>query len=662
MRSKQYTGFRNSISNMPPKMKKGPKKSHKKQQSKATPVPNYLPRVSVLPRELLPVFGTKSLKSSIDNGLKDFRNVQEIFPSISFLSKNNNHVLTSPLESFTLTCEPDGYYIEVDGKLRDVSGNKIIPMFVKRVHLVEPIPTMEGVYVLPTDGALPQGKECWKNTLTKIHDKYNEAYIDSLCCATVSRLVETETSPHWCKFYGSFNGRVNKYMYNVTGEIYSLKQERWFNKNKRAGIFKIKVVGDEAKPTQLVQIVEEGGIIECDDLGAIASSESGINDADCISVTPSTDDEAPIELLEDRPVRIVKLGGSPVPDSESNSSSESDNSSESSSEDSRDSSSEGSSSDSSSSDSEDSSSDSSGSDSDSSSSGSEDSSSSGSSSPKNQSGSCEFFAEFSDFPVQVTLMERCTGTMDSLLDIEEQQDAEDKDARWSAWIYQVIAGLAVAQYYYGFVHNDLHTNNVMWSPTDDKYIYYRLDGLDHQFYRVPTYGKLMKIIDFGRASFYLNDRKDLVISDAYAENNDAYGQYNCPPYYERSEPKVGPNPSFDLCRLAVSMFDALYPEQPEIKTNPKKLSEEEGRIEYETDSDLYNLLWFWLTDSEGKNILRNPDDTERFPDFDLYKYIARYSNNAIPRIEAQNKYFESLYKITEEEVPVGAKVWSLPLR
>jgi hypothetical protein len=638
-------------------MKKGPKKSHKKQQSKATPVPNYLPRVSVLPRELLPVFGTKSLKSSIDNGLKDFRNVQEIFPSISFLSKNNNHVLTSPLESFTLTCEPDGYYIEVDGKLRDVSGNKTIPMFVKRVHLVEPIPTMEGVYVLPTDGALPQGKECWKNTLTKIHDKYNEAYIDSLCCATVSRLVETETSPHWCKFYGSFNGRVNKYMYNVTGEIYSLKQERWFNKNKRAGIFKIKVVGDEAKQTQLVQIVEEGGVIECDELGPVNSStpDDCSDDDDCISVTPSTDDEAPIELLEDRPVRIVKIGGSPEPCS----SEESDNSdcSASSSSSSSGSDSSGSSSDSSSDSGSDSSSDS-GSD------GEDDGTSSTSSeNAKNQSGSCEFFAEFSDFPVQVTLMERCTGTMDSLLDIEEQEEVDDKDARWSAWIYQVIAGLTVAQYYYGFVHNDLHTNNVMWSPTDDKYIYYRLDGLDNsQFYRVPTYGKLMKIIDFGRASFYLNDRKDLVISDAYAVNNDAYGQYNCPPYYERSEPTVSPNPSFDLCRLAVSMFDALYPEQPEIKTNPKKLSEEEGRIEYETVSELYNLLWFWLTDSEGKNILRNPDDTERFPDFDLYKYIARYSNNAIPRSEAQNKYFESLYKITEEEVPAGTKVWSLPLR
>jgi len=636
---------------MPPKHKKGPKKVQKKEANKTvTPPPNYLPRNKVLPRELLPLFGTNSLKSSIDNALFEFRNVQECFPSISFLSDNHEHVLQSPLDFFTLTGEPDGYYIEVQGKLRDISGSTVIPMFVKRVHLVEPIPTMEGTYSLPTDGALPQPQEYWKNTLTKIHDKYNEAYIDSLCCATVSRLVETETSPHWCRFYGAFNGRVNKYLYNITGEIYSLRRERWFNKNKRAGIFKITVVGEDPEQKPLVQIVEEGGEIECDALenGANEIVNISINDneSDCISEAPSTDDEAPIELLEDRPVRIIKMDKNTSDEEEASNTEHSSSDCNEDSDCSEESSSKGS-------ESEDSQED--------------DESDCDSESYDGNNNQCEFFAEFADFPVQVTLMERCTGTMDALLDIEE--DATDpelektKDARWSAWIYQVIAGLTVAQYHYGFVHNDLHTNNVMWSPTNDEFIYYRLDGLKggEQYYRVPTYGKLMKIIDFGRASFWLKDRSTLIISDSYADGNDAAGQYNCPPYYDSSEPKVNPNPSFDLCRMAVSMFDALYPEQPETKTNPKKLSEEEGRTTYETTSELYNLLWFWLTDSEGKNILRNPDESERFPDFDLYKYIARYSNNSVPREQAHIKYFETLYKIEKKDIPSEVKVWTLPL-
>lgn len=274
----------------------------------------------------------------------------------------------------------------------------------------------------------------------------------------------------------------------------------------------------------------------------------------------------------------------------------------------------------------------------------------------------EIFAEFSDFPVQVTMMERCNGTMDALLDDESNEDGL-KDNRWSAWIYQVIAGLSVAQYYYGFVHNDLHTNNIMWCSTSDEFLYYMLDisGSEQRFFKVPTFGKLMKIIDFGRASFWLKDRKSLIIPDSFADGNDAAGQYNCPPYYDSTEPKVIPNPSFDLCRLAISMFDALYQEEPSLKENGKKISEEDERITFETESELYNLLWKWLTDSEGKNILRNPDDSERFPDFELYKHIARHSNNSIPRIEAQLPYFDNLYRVAKEEIPENTKVWILPL-
>lgn len=645
-----------------PQPKKGPKKNQKKDGNKSvTPPPNYLPRTKVLPRELLPLVGKTSLKSSIDNALFEFRNVQETLPSISFITDNPNLVLQSPLEFFTISGEPEGYFIQTNGKLKDISGVHDIPMFVKRVHLVEPIPTMEGTYSLPTDGALPQPQEYWMNTLTKIHDKYNEAYIDSLCCATISRLVETDKSPHWCKFYGAFNGRVNKYLYNITGEISSLKHERWFNKNQKEGIFKIRVIGEDVEQKPAVHIVEEmadTGIIECDNLendivnmkisddseneslhsGEIKDEEENSNqsessesddcseDEDCISQSPSTDEDASVELLEERPVRIIKLDdknskSSNVSKSSSGSESESSNNSDMYSDDYDD-------------------------------------------SNQNQS---EFFAEFTDFPVQVTLMERCTGTMDALLDIEEESEdpelAKSKDIRWSAWIFQVIAALSVAQYYYGFVHNDLHTNNVMWSPTTDAYIYYRLDGLKggEKFYRVPTFGKLMKIIDFGRASFWLKDRNDLIITDSYADGNDAAGQYNCPPYYDSSEPKVSPNPSFDLCRMAVSMFDALYPEQPPTEETPTKLSEEDGRIALETESKLYNLLWLWLTDCEGKNILRNPDDSERFPDFDLYKHIARYANNSIPREQAQIPYFEALYRIEKQNIPSDVKVWELPL-
>jgi hypothetical protein len=202
----------------------------------------------------------------------------------------------------------------------------------------------------------------------------------------------------------------------------------------------------------------------------------------------------------------------------------------------------------------------------------------------------------------------------------------------------------------------------MWCETENEYIYYKLESKENtKYYRVPTYGKLMKIIDFGRASLWLKDRKTLIISDAYADGNDAGGQYNCEPYFNSDEPEYGPNPSFDLCRLAVSMFDAIYPEQPNLKNPKKQMAKEPNRVSYETDSELYNLLWIWLTDSEGKNILRNPDDTERFPDFDLYKHIAKFSKNAIPREQATHVYFDKQFSIDKNSIPENVTVWDLPL-
>ena len=49
-----------------------------------------------------------------------------------------------------------------------------------------------------------------------------------------------------------------------------------------------------------------------------------------------------------------------------------------------------------------------------------------------------------------------------------------------------------------FTHNDLHTNNVMYTETDEEYIYYVYKS---KYYKVPTFGKIFKIIDFGRAIY-----------------------------------------------------------------------------------------------------------------------------------------------------------------
>ena len=62
-----------------------------------------------------------------------------------------------------------------------------------------------------------------------------------------------------------------------------------------------------------------------------------------------------------------------------------------------------------------------------------------------------------------------------------------------------------------FTHNDLHTNNIVYVSTEKKYLYYRYDN---KHYKVPTYGRIYKIIDFGRAIYKFKnkfiDRKSVV--------------------------------------------------------------------------------------------------------------------------------------------------------
>ena len=43
---------------------------------------------------------------------------------------------------------------------------------------------------------------------------------------------------------------------------------------------------------------------------------------------------------------------------------------------------------------------------------------------------------------------------------------------------------------FGFTHNDLHTNNVMYYKTEIEYLEYKIED---KYYKVPTFGKIYKI-------------------------------------------------------------------------------------------------------------------------------------------------------------------------
>lgn len=243
------------------------------------------------------------------------------------------------------------------------------------------------------------------------------------------------------------------------------------------------------------------------------------------------------------------------------------------------------------------------------------------------------FAKFKNVPVQVTAMEKCEGTLFKLM---VQHNETEKHL---AWLTQVIFALAYAQRNFGFTHNDLHSNNIMYVKTETEFFYYSHNGV---FYKVPTYGYLIKIIDFDRAiaSIKLSGMKEakLFMSDQFAVSEEAGGQYNYGMFHHSKYPEIKPNPSFDLSRLATSLFWDLFP------LGPKNQDYSENIV--------FQMLMRWLTLEDGTSVFfgREHPTHERFHGFHLYKAIARLcKDNAIPRKEISNLKMFSIANVPVNE-------------
>jgi hypothetical protein len=232
-----------------------------------------------------------------------------------------------------------------------------------------------------------------------------------------------------------------------------------------------------------------------------------------------------------------------------------------------------------------------------------------------------------NFPVEVIALERCKQTLDDLMVEDALSDEE-----WEAALMQIVMTLATYQKAFAFTHNDLHTNNVMFNETDKKFVYYLFNN---KFYKVPTFGRIFKIIDFGRAIYKFNSK--LVCSDSFHKSGDAATQYNCEPYYNDKKPLVEPNYSFDLCRLGCSLFDFFIDDIDNVEAECKK-------------SRLVALVVDWITDDNGRNILYKQSGIDRYPDFKLYKMIARTVHNKVPSQQLLKHAVFTQYEIPQKSV------------
>jgi hypothetical protein len=241
----------------------------------------------------------------------------------------------------------------------------------------------------------------------------------------------------------------------------------------------------------------------------------------------------------------------------------------------------------------------------------------GSSSSTSEAEEEELIAKIKKFPVQVIAMEHCETTIDEFM-MNEEMTSE----LWDSIVLQILFSLITFQNAFGLTHNDLHTNNIMYIETDKKFLYYKLN---HVYYKVPTFGKLFKIIDYGRAIYKF--RGQLLCSDSYHPTGDAATQYNCEPYFNDKKPRLDPNFGFDLCRLGCALYDYL---------------------EEEPQSKIVQIMMDWVKDDKGRNILYKKNGDERYPDFKLYKMIARTANKHVPANVLSNPYFDK-YIIAAKE-------------
>jgi len=226
----------------------------------------------------------------------------------------------------------------------------------------------------------------------------------------------------------------------------------------------------------------------------------------------------------------------------------------------------------------------------------------------------EIYAYIKQFPIQMICLEKCDSTMDQLLVDNKMNEEQGASA-----LFQVIMTLLIYQKMFHFTHNDLHTNNIMYVNTDVEFLYYQFQG---KVYKVPTYGRIFKIIDFGRSIYKFQQHR--LCSDSFAPGGDAATQYNFEPFMNENKPRLEPNYSFDLARLGSSMYDFLIDEDD----NPKHLD------------DFQKTVYRWCLDDLGRNILYKKNGEERYPNFKLYKMIARTVHQHTPEAQLQYPFFK----------------------
>ena len=522
----------------------------------------------------------------IDENLVNIDNLQNYIPiySIFFnlnennynsINLNNNYKLNSITEKLG--------YSKFNGTIIDDNNNIINKkIFFKYGPLVDPIKYMIGKY---EDNILKLPKFVNNENINKkTLDINNSAYTDGFFSFLSSLLLNKYDFLNGIDYYGSFLGIKNNFIVDIEDDLEYLDDSEFFHKNNNVLFYiqennnKKNYFGNTKKYKKTLIIDDKN--IEDEELNIANLIDNKLN-INSITTNDNLEIEYSIETnLTEKNINKKKVKTNEQNGTESSCSSRYSNTESSINEDSE-----------------------------------EDDSSSYESEEEEEEEEEEILATILKFPVQTIALECCEDTLDSYIINNKINDHE-----WESIISQIIFTLITYQKVYDFTHNDLHTNNIVYNTTEKKYLYYKYDN---KHYKIPTFGKIYKIIDFGRAIYKY--KSNIICSDSYANEGDAHTQYNTEPYLNRDKPRIQPNYSFDLCRLGCSLFDYFIEDIDDIK----KLR-----------SPIKKIMIEWVFDDANKNILYKNNGSERYPDFKLYKMIARTVHNHTPENVIKKSLFE----------------------
>ena len=524
----------------------------------------------------------------------NIQNYVPIYKKFFSLNENNYNSINLNNENYLLRMNKkvseNIYQCTIKNK-ENQESEKLV--FLKLSGILDPFKFMSGKY--PVDNNLFILPKLENDALDKVLDPNNCSYVDSFFSFLTSILLNKLGFVHATDFYGSYLGIKNNLLIDVCDDIDSYSCNDFFQQNLNNLFHFINSDHDEIlnqnsrrnkKPIEIGDEISLD-VLTLDDIVNLDTTKSeNINELS----TKNTN----LVVCEDEIISNSKSSSSKSECSSRSSNTNNDNVNNLS---------------------------------------DDDSSNDDESSEENSSDMENIMVSINQFPIQIIALEKCKDTFDSLLSNNSINSDE-----LGCIIGQILMILITYQKMFSFTHNDLHTNNIMYIETEKRFLYYKIN---HRHYKIPTYGKIFKIIDYGRAIYKFKGQ--LMCSDSFHKEGDANSQYNCEPYFNENKPRLEPNFSFDLCRLGCSIYDFIsekYENMKQIK-NP-----------------IHKLIINWCIDDDGRDILYKTNGEERYPDFKLYKMIARKVNKHKPIDELQKSYFER-FVVSRKNIKKGSFIWNI---